>query len=179
MENGVVIKTEEGSSQGGNLSPLLANIYLNEFDQQFLKRSVSCIIYAYDIVLLVKSRRVSERLLESSTKYLEGKLKLTVNREKSRIVSVFAIKNFKFLGFALGRNGNSIYVRVHPKLWKKFKSRLKGISSHKSVQSIKPSLEKIKVYARGRELITPSYSINLNCKNRHNAQAYNAEWCIL
>ena len=149
MENGVVIDTEEGSPQGGNLSPLLANIYLNEFDQEFLKRGVPSIRYADDIVLLAKSKRASERLLESSTKYLEGKLKLTVNREKSRSVSVFAIRNFKFLGFALGRNGSGIYVRVHAKSWKKFKSRLKDLSSRRSVQSIKPSLEKIKVYARG------------------------------
>ena len=81
-----------------------------------------------------------------SLKYLEERLKLTVNREKSRTVSVFAIRNFKFLGFALGRNGKGIYVRVHPKSWKKFKSRLKELSSRKRSQSIKPSLEKIKVY---------------------------------
>ena len=88
MENGVVVKTEEGSPQGGNLSPLLANVYLNEFDQEFNKRGVPCIRYADDIVLLAKSERASERLLESSTKYLEGTLKLKVNREKSRTVSV-------------------------------------------------------------------------------------------
>ena len=149
MENGVVMETEEGSPQGGNLSPLLANIYLNEFDQEFLKRGVPCIRYADDIVLLAKSKRASERLLESSTTYLEEKLKLTVNREKSRAVSVFAIRNFMFLGFALGRNGSGTYVRVHPKSWKKFKSKLKDLSSRRSVQSIKPSLGKIKVYASG------------------------------
>ena len=98
MENGVVVETEEGSPQGGNLSPLLANVYLNEFDQEFNKRGVPCIRYADDIVLLAKSERASERLLESSTKYLEGTLKLKVNREKSRTVSVFAIRNFKYLG---------------------------------------------------------------------------------
>jgi len=114
-----------------------------------VKRGVPCIRYADDIVLLAKSKRASERLLESSTKYLEERLKLTVNREKSRTVSVFAIRNFKFLGFALGKNGKGIYVRVHPKSWKKFKSRLKELSSRKRSQSIKPSLEKIKVYARG------------------------------
>ena len=149
MENGVVMDTEEGSPQGGNLSPLLANIYLNEFDQEFSKRGVPCIRYADDIVLLARSKRASERLMESSTKYLEEKLKLTVNREKSRTVSVFAIQNFKFLGFALGRNGSGIYVRVHPKSWKKFKTKLKTLSSRKKCQSIKPSLEKIKIYARG------------------------------
>ena len=62
---------------------------------------------------------------------------------------MFAIRNFKFLGFALGRNGKGIYVRVHPKSWKKFKFRLKELSSRKRCQSIKPSLEKIKVYTRG------------------------------
>lgn len=108
MENGVVTETEEGSPQGGNLSHLLANIYLNEFDWEFLKRGVPCIRYTDDIVLLAKSKRESERLLESSTRYLEEKLKLTVNREKSRTVNVFAIRNFKFLGFALGRNGSGM-----------------------------------------------------------------------
>lgn len=89
MENGVVVETNEGSPQVGNLSPLLANVYLNEFDQEFSKRGVPCIRYADDIVLLARSERASQRLLESSTKYLEGTLKLKVNREKSRTVSVF------------------------------------------------------------------------------------------
>ena len=149
LENGVVMETGEGSPQGGNLSPLLANVYLNEFDQEFTRRGVPCIRYADDIVLLAKSKRASERLLESSTKYLEETLKLTVNREKSRTVSVFAIRNFKFLGFALGRNGEGIYIRVHPKSWNKFKSKLKELSSRRTVQNIKASLARIKVYARG------------------------------
>ena len=149
MENGVVIETEEGSPQGGNLSPLLANVYLNEFDQEYERRGVPCIRYADDIVLLAKSERAAKRLLETSTRYLEGTLKLKVNQEKSRVVSVFAIRNFKFLGFALGRNGAGIYVRVHPKSWKKFKSTLRELSSRRRCQSIRPSLERIKVYARG------------------------------
>ncbi len=87
--------------------------------------------------------------MESGTRYLEETLKLTVNREKSRTVSVFAIRNFKFLGFALGRNGSGIYIRVHPKSCKKFKSKLKDLTSRRSVQNIKASLVRIKVYARG------------------------------
>ena len=149
MENGVVIDTEEGSPQGGNLSPLLANVYLNEFDQEYLKRGVPCIRYADDIVLLAKSERAAKRLLETSTKYLEETLKLKVNQEKSRVVSVFAIRNFKFLGFALGRNGEGIYVRVHPKSMKKFKDQLRKYSSRRRCQNIRLSLEKIKVYVRG------------------------------
>ena len=65
MESGVYKETEEGSPQGGNLSPLLANIYLNEFDQEFARRGVPCVRYAGDIVLLAKSKRASQRLLET------------------------------------------------------------------------------------------------------------------
>lgn len=149
MEDGVVVETEEGAPQGGNLSPLLANIYLNEFDQEYARRGVPCIRYADDIVVLAKSKRALERLLETSTAYLEGKLKLKVNREKSRTVSVFARKNFKYLGFALGKNGKGIYVRVHPKAWKKMKARLKEFASRKRVQKLPNSLDKIKKYMRG------------------------------
>ena len=129
MENGVVMETEEGSPQGGNLSPLLANIYLNEFDWEFRRRGVPCVRYADDIVLLAKSERAAERLLESSTKYLEEKMKLKVNREKSRTVSVFAIRNFKFLGFCFGKNGTGVYIRVHAKAWKKVKDQLRKFTS--------------------------------------------------
>ena len=149
MENGVVKETEEGSPQGGNLSPLLANVYLNEFDQEFAKRGVPCIRYADDIVLLAKSKRASKRLLATSTAYLEEKLKLKVNREKSKTVSVFARKNFKYLGFTLGKNGGGIFVRVHPKAWKKMKAKLKELASRRRVQKLPISLDKIKVYMRG------------------------------
>ena len=149
MENGVVMETEEGSPQGGNLSPLLANIYLDAFDKEFEKRGVPCVRYADDIVMLAKSERAAKRLLETSTSYLEGKLKLTVNREKSRVTSVYAIRNFKFLGFALGRNGSGVFIRVHPKSWKKMKAKLKSLSSRRNVQSVLPALYKIRVYMRG------------------------------
>ena len=149
MENGVVIETEEGSPQGGNLSPLLANIYLDEFDKEFERRGVPCVRYADDIVLLAKSERAAKRLLETSTSYLENKLKLTVNRKKSKVTSVYAIRNFKFLGFALGRNGNGTFIRVHPKSWKKMKAKLKSLSSRRHVQSVIPALCKIREYMRG------------------------------
>ena len=149
MENGIVMETEEGSPQGGNISPLLANIYLNEFDQEYEKRGVKFVRYADDIVLLAKSGRAAKRLLETSTKYLEGTLKLKVNQEKSRVVSVFAIRNFKYLGFTLGKNGKGIYIRVHGKSWKKMKSKLKELSSRRTCQSIRAALEKIKIYMRG------------------------------
>ena len=96
MENGIVTRTEEGSPQGGNLSPLLANIYLDKFDKEFERRGVKVIRYADDIILLARSIRAAERLLGTSTNYLEKKLKLKVNTEKSRAVSVYSIRNFGF-----------------------------------------------------------------------------------
>ena len=95
MENGVKIATTEGSPQGGPLSPLLANVYLNEFDWEYERRGVPVIRYADDIVLLCKSQRAAERLLESSIRYLEGKLKLRVNRDKSHIAKVNALPRSK------------------------------------------------------------------------------------
>ena len=108
MENGIVIRTDEGSPQGGNLSPLLANIYLDQFDKEFEGRGVKVIRYADDIILLAKSIRAAERLLGTSTEYLEKKLKLKVNTEKSRAVSVYAIRNFAFS--ALQWEGTEVVV---------------------------------------------------------------------
>ena len=149
MENGVCIKTREGSPQGGPLSPLLANIYLNEFDQEFTRRGVKVIRYADDIVLLAKSERATERLLETSSRYLEDKLKLTVNREKSRAVSVTAIRNFKFLGFALGRGKDGYFIRVHAKSLKKAKQNLKELTSRSQGRNVRVVMHNLKVYMTG------------------------------
>ena len=108
MENGIVMRTDEGSPQGGNLSPLLANIYLDKFDKEFERRGVKVIRYADDILLLAKSKRAAERLLGTSTEYLEKKLKLKVNTEKSRAISVYSIRNFGFL--ALRWEGTEVEV---------------------------------------------------------------------
>lgn len=127
MADGVIVRTEQGTPQGGPLSPLLANIYLNEFDQEWKRRGMKHIRYADDIIILTKSKRAAEHQLESSRKYLEGKLKLTMNTEKSKVVSVFAIKRFKFLGFCIGKNGNGIYIRAHKKSLNKAKQKLRTI----------------------------------------------------
>ena len=149
MENGVVMKTREGSPQGGNLSPLLANIYLDKFDKEFESRGVRLVRYADDIVLLAKSQRASERLLETSTRYLEKKLKLKVNAEKSKAVSVYSIRNFKFLGFALGRNKNGTYIRVHAKSMKKAKNKLRKLTSRSQGRSARTVMENVKVFMQG------------------------------
>ena len=93
-------------------------------------------VYKRQIVLLAKSERASKRLLETSMKYLEGTLKLKVNREKSRTVSVFAIRNFKYLGFCLGKNGKGIYIRVHARSWKKAKDKLRMLTSRSKCRCV-------------------------------------------
>ena len=108
MENGIVMRTEEGSPQGGNLSPLLANICLDKFGKEFEGRGVKVIRYADDIILLAKSMRAAERSLSTSTRCLKKKLKLKVNTEKSRAVSVYSIRNFGFL--ALRWEGTEVEV---------------------------------------------------------------------
>ena len=149
MENGLLVKTTEGSPQGGPLSPLLANIYLNEYDKEMASRGVPVIRYADDIVVLAKSPRAAQRLLESTQRYLEGKLKLRMNVEKSKVVSVFAIRNFKFLGFALGKGKNGVYIRAHAKSLKKAKAKLKELTSRSQGRNVRKVMENVKVYIRG------------------------------
>ena len=149
MEDGLLIKTEEGSPQGGPLSPLLANIYLNKFDHEMESRGVHVIRYADDIVVLARTPRAGQRLLESSRRYLEGKLRLRMNMEKSRVVSVYAIRNFKFLGFALGKGKNGVFIRAHAKSLKKAKQKLKELTSRSQGRNVRAVMYKVKVFIRG------------------------------
>ena len=149
MENGLHIKTEEGSPQGGPLSPLLANIYLNKFDHERESKGVHVIRYADDIVVLARTPRVGERLLESSRRYLEGKLKLRMNMEKSRVVSVYSKRNFKFLGFALGKGKDGVFIRAHAKSLKKAKQKLKELISRSQGRNVRVVMYKVKVFIRG------------------------------
>lgn len=149
MENGVRRDTEEGAPQGGPLSPLLANLYLNEYDQEMERRGVRAIRYADDIVVLAKSKRAAMRLLESSRVYLEQKLKLQMNRQKSKVVSVVAQKHFKFLGFALGKNGTGVYIRAHRQSLAKAKRKLKELTSRSQGRNARQVMENVKLYLRG------------------------------
>ena len=88
-------------------------------------------------------------MLETSTRYLEGKLKLTVNREKSKTVSVVAIRNFKFLGFALGRGKKGYYIRAHAKSLKKAKQKLKELTSRSQGRNVRKVMENLKTYMTG------------------------------
>ena len=128
---------------------MLANIYLNKFDHEMESRGVHVIRYADDIVILAKSQRAAERLLESSRNYLEGKLKLKMNVEKSKVVSVFSIRNFKFLGFALGKGAKGVCIRAHAKSLKKAKQRLKELTSRSQGRNVRKVMENVKIFIRG------------------------------
>ena len=135
--------------QGGPLSPLLANIYLNEFDWEMKRRGVKQVRYADDIVVLAKSKRAAERLLESCRKYLEGRLKLQMNTEKSKVTSIFAQKRFKFLGFCLGKNGNGIHIRAHRKSLTKAKEKLRLLTKRNRGRNVRRVMQEVKVFIRG------------------------------
>ena len=149
MENGVICQTREGSPQGGPLSPLLANIYLNEFDWEMSSRGVKLVRYADDIVVLARSKRAAERFLGSCRKYLEGKLELKMNTEKSKVTGIFAQKEFKFLGFCLGKNGSGVYIRAHRKSLAKAKERLKFLTKRNRGRNVRRVMQEVKVFIRG------------------------------
>ena len=149
MENGIVLPTEEGSPQGGNISPLLANIYLNKFDQLMAERGVREIRYADDIILLAKSQRAAQRIMENAREFLEGKLKLTMNADKSRVVSVYSAKEFKYLGFAVGKDKNGAYVRVHAKSLAKAKAKLRQLTKRNQGRAVRDVMAKVRLYITG------------------------------
>ena len=97
MVNGVVMETQEGTPQGGPLSPLLSNIVLDELDKELEKRGHRFVRYADDCNIYVKSRRAAERVMESTTRYIEKKLRLQVNQDKS---AVDLASRRQFLGFS-------------------------------------------------------------------------------
>lgn len=149
LENGVVCKTKEGSPQGGPLSPLLANIYLNEFDWEMSRRGVRMVRYADDIVVLAKSKRAAQHLLDSCRRYLESKLKLKVNTGKSRAASILARKNFKFLGFCLGKTGNRVFIRAHKDSLAKAKSKLRLLTKRNQGRNVRKVMGNVKLFLRG------------------------------
>lgn len=146
MLNGVTSPTERGTPQGGNLSPLLSNIYLTAFDRMLEDRGHKFVRYADDCNIYVKSRRAAERVMASCTKYLEGKLKLKVNRIKSCVGSPLKLK---FLGFSLYKGKNGTRIRIHSKPIARFKAKLKQMTRRNRGVSLEAVLFRLKQYARG------------------------------
>lgn len=109
--NGKLVDTiTKGMSQGGNLSLLLANIYLHELDKLLTRRNHQFVRYADDCNIYVKSKRSGKRMLENTEKFLEKRLKVTINRKETRVGSPLKLK---FLGFTLGVSLSGAYLRPH------------------------------------------------------------------
>ena len=146
MINGLISPTREGTPQGGNLSPLLSNIYLTAFDKLLESRGHKFVRYADDCNIYVKSRRATERVMNNCVKFLEGRLKLKVNREKSRVGSPLKLK---FLGFSMYKTGKKSGIRPHNKSIKKFKDKIRELTSRKQARSIENILQRLKRYTTG------------------------------
>ncbi|WP_242987415.1 group II intron reverse transcriptase/maturase [Anaerobacterium chartisolvens] len=133
MINGVVINTEEGTPQGGNISPLLSNIMLNELDRELTKRGLRFCRYADDANIYVKSKKAADRVMASITRFIEEELKLRVNKDKSAVDRPWKLK---FLGFSFYYKKGGIGIRVHPKPVNKFKMKLKEATGRSRVKSL-------------------------------------------
>lgn len=140
LNNGIFNTSEEGTPQGGNLSPLLSNIYLNEFDQLLEKRGHKFVRYADDVNIYVKSKRAGHRVMQSAIYVLENRLKLTVNREKSAVGS--PLKR-KFLGYCLLATKNGIKIRPYQKAKDTVKEKLRKITKRNRGRSIKMVFKEI------------------------------------
>lgn len=126
MENGVLQVTDKGTPQGGNLSPLLSNIMLNELDKELGARGLNFVRYADDCLIMVKSRKAANRVMKSITTFITNKLGLKVNVEKSKVARPNQIK---YLGFGFYKKiGQNIWKpKPHIKSVQKYKFKLKQI----------------------------------------------------
>ncbi|WP_207549600.1 group II intron reverse transcriptase/maturase [Mycobacterium syngnathidarum] len=146
MADGVRQPVNEGTPQGSPLSPLLSNIMLDDFDQEFWARGHRFIRYADDIRVFVKSKRAAERVLEQSTALLERRLKLKVNRTKSSIASATTAV---LLGFGFYFTASGVKIRVAPKAWQRAKARIRMLTSRKWSVSMQFRITRLNQYVRG------------------------------
>ena len=143
MEKGVIQETKKGTSQGGNLSPLLSNIMLNELDKELEKRELNFVRYADDCLIMVKSEKAANRVMESITTFITRKLGLKVNVEKSKVARPNEIKYLGF-GFYKKINQNIWRPKPHIKSSEKFKTKLHDILIRSRSMSLDKRLLKLK-----------------------------------
>jgi group II intron reverse transcriptase/maturase len=134
MIDGVVGPTEEGTPQGGPLSPLLANIMLSELDRELEMRGHSFVRYADDVLILKKSRNAAERIKETVTTFIEKKLSLKVNRDKTFVARIN--DNVKYLGYGFYKTKGEWHFRVHPKSIAKLKGSVRIVTARSNGWSL-------------------------------------------
>jgi len=149
--------TEVGSPQGGVVSPLIANIYLDAFDQEMKRRGHRIVRYADDILILCRSEVGARNALRIATEILEGDLKLTVNRDKTHLTH--AAKGVKFLGVVIG----SMHTRIAPKKVAAFKAKVKQITRKNSPVNLETVIGDLNPVLRG----WGNYFRMANCKTQY------------
>ena len=146
MINGVCQPTKIGTPQGGNLSPLLSNIMLNELDKELEKRGLRFVRYADDCLIMVKSEKAANRVMKTITSYIENKLGLIVNVEKSKVAKPNQIK---YLGFGFYNKRGIWKPKPHLKSIQKFEKKLKDITNRSNAKSIDEKIVKLNQVIRG------------------------------
>lgn len=173
MDGGVKLERDEGTPQGGPLSPLLANIVLDEVDRELMRRGHCFVRYADDCNVYVRSQRAGERVL-AGLRRLYAKLHLQVNEGKTDVGRVFGRK---FLGFSLIlAKQDEVKRAVSGKALQKYKQRLREITRRNGGRSIEQVVERLRAYIQGwkayfRLAQTPSVFRNLDSWLRHRLRA--------
>ena len=146
LANGVFEKTEVGMPQGGPLSPLLSNIMLNELDKELERRGHRFVRYADDCMIFCKSKKSAQRTLENIIPFIEDKLFLKVNRQKTVVAH---ISNVKYLGYSFYRFKGICRLRVHPKSVAKMKDKIRNLTDRNNGMSNTKREEKYRQFVRG------------------------------
>ena len=145
MEKGLVSPVDEGTPQGGPLSPLLSNIVLDELDRELERRGHRYVRYADDCNIYVRSERSGKRVMESITSFISKKLKLKVNSEKSAVARPW---ERKFLGFSFTAKEPQ-RRRIAPKAMERFKGRVRDLTRRTRGVSLEAMVKELTVYLRG------------------------------
>lgn len=128
MVDGVKMPSAEGTPQGSPLSPVLSNIMLDDLDRELFKRGHRFVRYADDVRIFVRSGRAATRVLDSVTAVVEQRLKLKVNREKSKVVPAHVMT---MLGFGFYSRGGKVRIRIDRKVLARWKDRIRELTSRK------------------------------------------------
>lgn len=143
LEDGAFLETTIGSPQGGVISPLLMNIYMDKFDQEMKSRNIRIVRYADDILIFAKSKSEAGRIKAIATNILEQELKLTVNISKTHITSID--EGIAYLGFVIKRK----YISIQPKRIKKLKDKIRKLTPRNSGLNLKYLIGKLNSILRG------------------------------
>lgn len=143
MKFGSFTSTEIGSCQGGVISPLLSNIYLNQFDQKMMAKGIRIVRYADDILVFARSRQELGNHKAYAVKVLEGELKLKVNKEKTKTVGVR--EGVDFLGFTI----RSRSLSVNKKRLKRFKDKVRSITKRNAGRKLEEVIKELNPVLRG------------------------------